>query len=135
MDRDFFLEGGRILVPREEDHEWTDSLCCLWAAPPDMVSAFSLRALYSSRMDGEKFSNIENLFQRTLGILDASLDDLVTELDQLRDEDIRKVPHIRAIYDYLDKSKTPLSDLRYAQCWFLVNKIVNVRLTQGQSCV
>lgn len=79
-----------------------------------MVTAHSLRALYSRKIgDDEKFRNIENLFQRTLGIQDASLDDLVTELNELREANCEEIPRMRAIYDYLHKSNVPVSDLRY----------------------
>lgn len=46
-----------------------------------MMSAHSLRTLYSRRLGDEQIGIMENLFQRTLGIRDASLKDLVTELE------------------------------------------------------
>lgn len=63
------------------------------------------------------------------------MDDLVVELDELREEGIEDVSHIRGIYDYLDKSKAPVSNLRYVQRWSRENKFGDMRLTQGQSCV
>lgn len=92
---------------------WTVPYRCLWDAPPDMVTMESLKAFYSKNASYEKFRDIENLFQRTLEIEDASLDDMTYELNELCERDCSEVPHIRAIYDYLDKSEASKSDLRY----------------------
>ncbi|KAM5345808.1 hypothetical protein ACJ41O_011669 [Fusarium nematophilum] len=83
--REYFYERG-ILDPDEKAPMWTWSSCCLWVAPPDMVTKHSLRTIYSRTLLEEQMGNVENLFQRTLGIPDASLKDLVTELEVLRDE-------------------------------------------------
>lgn len=78
-----------------------------------MIMFHSLKASYMERIDNEKFRNIENLFKGTLEIPDASLDNLVTELTELREEGCEDIPRIRAIYDYLHKAKIPLPRLKY----------------------
>lgn len=78
-----------------------------------MVMFHSLRASYVERMDNEKFGNIKNLFTGTLQIPDASLDNLVAELTELRDEGCEEIPRMRAIYDYLHKANVPLPHLKY----------------------
>lgn len=83
-----------------------------------MVTFHSIRALYVESMDNEKLRNIENLFKGTLQIRDALLDDLVTELNTLREAGCEEIPRMRAIYDYLHKSKVPLSSLKYVHSWF-----------------
>ncbi|KAF5659023.1 hypothetical protein FHETE_9651 [Fusarium heterosporum] len=113
----FFKKGG-VLVPHENDPMWTTSSTCLWVAPPDMIEFDSIRALYMERMDNEKLRNIENLFKGTLQIPDASLDDLVAELDALREAGCEEIPRMRTIYNYLHKSKVPLSGLKYVHSWF-----------------
>ncbi|XEU94732.1 hypothetical protein FSHL1_000016 [Fusarium sambucinum] len=125
----FFDEGG-ILDPNENDPMWTESSSCLWAAPPDMVTFNSLRASYVERMDNEKFRNIENLFKGTLQIRDASLDDLVMELNTLREAGCEETPRMRAIYDYLDKSKVPLSGLKAA---FEASPLIYCETRHGES--
>ncbi|KAF5001525.1 hypothetical protein FGRMN_996 [Fusarium graminum] len=109
-----FFEDGGVIAPYEDFTIWTTSSSSLWVAPPYMDTFESLRTLYVERMDNETFRNIENLFVGTLQIRDASLDDLVTELDHLRDEGCEGVDSVQKIYDYLHESKIPLSDLKAA---------------------
>ncbi|KAH6874355.1 hypothetical protein B0T10DRAFT_205754 [Thelonectria olida] len=111
--RDFFDERG-VLYPDEKAPVWTSSSLCLWVAPPDMETAHSLRTLYSRRLGDEQIGNIENLFQRTLGIRNASLDDLVTDLEALFLGDCEDILRMRAVYEYLDESITFTSDMRAA---------------------
>ncbi|QGI77141.1 unnamed protein product [Fusarium fujikuroi] len=125
-----FFENGGVLDPNQNDPMWTTSRLCLWTAPPDMVMFHSLRASYVKRMDNEKFRNIENLFTRTLQIPDASLDDLVAELTELRDEGCEEIPRMRAIYDYLHKANVPLPRLKAA---FKESPLIYCETRHGES--
>ncbi|KAI8676088.1 hypothetical protein NCS56_00495700 [Fusarium sp. Ph1] len=111
--REYFAEKG-ILDPDEKSPTWTSSSHCLWIAPPDMITAHSLRTLYSRRLGDEQMGTMENLFQRTLGIRDASLKDLVAELGGLREEGCEDILRIRALYEYLEDSMAPSADMRAA---------------------
>ncbi|KAF5680457.1 hypothetical protein FDENT_8396 [Fusarium denticulatum] len=125
-----FFDKGGVLDPNQNDPMWTSSPLCLWTAPPDMIMFHSLRASYMERMDNEKFRNIENLFKGTLQIPDASLDNLVTELKELREEGCEEMPRIRAIYDYLHKAKMPLSLLKPA---FETSPLIYCETRHGES--
>ncbi|CZR37438.1 uncharacterized protein FPRO_02302 [Fusarium proliferatum ET1] len=125
-----FFEKGGVLDPNQNDPMWTTSPLCLWTAPPDMVMFHSLKASYLERMDNERFRNIENLFTRTLQIPDASLDDLVTELTELRDEGCEEIPRMRAIYDYLHKANVPSPLLKAA---FKASPLIYCETRHGES--
>ncbi|KAI8670009.1 hypothetical protein NCS56_00804700 [Fusarium sp. Ph1] len=103
-----------ILDPDEKAPMWTSSSSCLWVAPPDMMTAHSLRTLYSRRLGDEQMGILENLFQKTLGIRDASWKDLVTELEALRKEGCKDIVRMRALYNYLDESVVSAADARAA---------------------
>lgn len=78
-----------------------------------MMTVHSLRTVYARRLGDEQMGNIENLFRRTLEIRDASLNDLVAELEKLREVGSRDISRMRALYKYLDKSVARKSDMRY----------------------
>lgn len=71
--------------------------------------------------------NIENLFQRTLEIRNASLDDLVAELGELRRVDCRDKSRLRALYKYLDESTLATPAMRYV----LINHFASILLLPG----
>ncbi|CAF3608899.1 unnamed protein product [Fusarium graminearum] len=133
---DFFEDGG-IVVPYERDPTWVMSSACLWVAPPDMIASYSLRDLYVERANAGSFRNIEDLFKETLQIRDASLNDLVTELTTLEENDCEDISRLQAIYDYLNQTNIPLPDLNETtirgkaildECWeayesFFVGKL------------
>ncbi|EWG44972.1 hypothetical protein FVEG_05926 [Fusarium verticillioides 7600] len=125
-----FFDNGGVLDPNQNDPMWTSSPLCLWTAPPDMIMFHSLKASYMERIDNEKFRNIENLFKGTLEIPDASLDNLVTELTELREEGCEDIPRIRAIYDYLHKAKIPLPRLKTA---FEATPLIYCETRHGES--
>ncbi|RBR16331.1 hypothetical protein FVER53590_05926 [Fusarium verticillioides] len=125
-----FFDNGGVLDPNQNDPMWTSSPLCLWTAPPDMIMFHSLKASYMERIDNEKFRNIENLFKGTLEIPDASLDNLVTELTEVREEGCEGIPRIRAIYDYLHKAKIPLPRLKAA---FEASPLIYCETRHGES--
>ncbi|KAM0203989.1 hypothetical protein ACHAPQ_004134 [Fusarium lateritium] len=95
-----------------------------------MVMFHSLRALYVERMNDEKLRNIEILFKGTLQIRDASLDDLVTELNTLREAGCEEMSRMRTIYDYLHKARVPLSSLKAA---FEASPLIYYETRHGES--
>ncbi|KAH7173247.1 uncharacterized protein B0J16DRAFT_405610 [Fusarium flagelliforme] len=112
--KEFFNDSG-ILDPDEKAPMWTSSSFCLWSAPPDMVTAHSLKSSYARRsLSEEDMSNIENLFHRTLGIRNATVDNLVTELDELREEGCEEDDRILELYKYLHGNAVESSDIRLA---------------------
>lgn len=84
-----------------------------------METKYALRNLYSRTLGDEQMEIIRILFQRTLEIRNASLDDLVIELEELREGGCEDKPRIRALYKYLDEVIPPTSDMRYVLIQFL----------------
>ncbi|KAF5266385.1 hypothetical protein FOXYS1_2774 [Fusarium oxysporum] len=126
--REFFNNSG-ILDPDEKAPVWTSSSFCLWAAPPDMVTAHSLKSTYTRRsLSEEDMSSIENLFHLTLGIRNATVDNLVTELNELRNEGCDEDDRILELYKYLHDEAVESSDIRLA---FEESPLIFVRQQDG----
>jgi len=78
-----------------------------------MATVYSLKSSYARRsLSDEDMSNIENLFHRTLGIRNATVVNLVTELDELREEGCEEDDRILELYKYLNGNAFQLSDIR-----------------------
>nr|RBQ88579.1 hypothetical protein FVER53263_13967 [Fusarium verticillioides] len=110
--RNFFGESG-IAYFNGKELEWTSSSFCLWDAPPDMVTMRSLKSCYDIQgSNAEVGSALQNLFLKTLGIPNASLEQIVAELNELRlrnDEDPAK---ILRLYDFLNTNIPSSQDIR-----------------------
>ncbi|KAF4971125.1 hypothetical protein FSARC_1958 [Fusarium sarcochroum] len=112
--RDVF-DDAVILAPYEKEPMWTSLSSCLWAAPSDMVTADSLQVLYKKQnLSKEDLESIEILFRKTLGIRDATMNDLLGELDMLRGADREDLPRILDLYEYLDEKIAASADMRTA---------------------
>ncbi|KAH7216265.1 hypothetical protein DER44DRAFT_765808 [Fusarium oxysporum] len=112
--QEFFDDSG-ILYIDETGPTWTGLSSCLWTAPADMVSAYSLRGFYEERAhDKQQMDSLHDIFHVEMGIRDATVEDLVTELLLLRNEGCEDIARITDIYKYLDKEMTALSEMRIA---------------------
>ncbi|KAH7166472.1 hypothetical protein EDB81DRAFT_713041 [Dactylonectria macrodidyma] len=127
--RAYFEERG-VLGQDEEAPMWTFSSRCLWVAPPDMTTAHSLRILYSRMLGEVQMRSIENLFQTTLELSNASLNDLVTELEALREAGCEDKRRIWALYKYLDENTALTFDLRAA---FEASRLIYHETRPGES--
>jgi hypothetical protein len=79
------------------------------------MTAHSLKSLYMRQgLSDEDMSSIENLFYRTLGIQNATIDNLVVELGRLREDGCEDDNRILDLYTYMS-AKLPLvfSGIRY----------------------
>ncbi|PNP59707.1 hypothetical protein FNYG_14838 [Fusarium nygamai] len=111
---EFFNDSG-ILYIDETGLIWTGVSSCLWTAPTDMVSAYSLRGFYEERVEDEQqMDDLYDMFHVEMGIRDATVKDLVTELLLLRNEGSEDVARVTNIYKYLDKHITALFEMRVA---------------------
>ncbi|KAF5968145.1 hypothetical protein FBULB1_10851 [Fusarium bulbicola] len=110
--RNFFDESGVVYFDGEE-LEWISSSCCLWDAPPDMVTMRSLKSCYDVQASSaEAGSALHSIFFETLGIENAKLEHLVAELNELRirnDEDLAKIV---SVYSFLDTKIPSSQDMR-----------------------
>ncbi|KAF4446688.1 hypothetical protein F53441_9730 [Fusarium austroafricanum] len=107
---ELFDDSG-ILYIDAKGSMWTSSSCCLWSAPPDMMSVCSLKSIYSKQ--SLRIQTLQNLFHKQLDIRDATLDNLVTELNILRNSGCEDVARIMDIYRYLDEELNPSPEMRH----------------------
>jgi hypothetical protein len=117
-----FFAGSGILIPDGADSTWTASSESVWLGPPDMESRYSLQNMYARTLGEEQMMSIQHLFTKTLEIRDASLSDVVEELQQLSDDESQDLDLIRGMYKYLSEliiSDTNLTKLRYVSLLFL----------------
>ncbi|KAF5675134.1 hypothetical protein FCIRC_7607 [Fusarium circinatum] len=111
-------EGVFILAPyTEESSAWTELDTCVWDAPYDLDSVYSLKSGYKRRgLSDEDIGNIENLFLGTLGIHNISAEGIVSELECRRwscgDEECDG--EILSLYKYLHEELTVTPGVRAA---------------------
>ncbi|KAF5963080.1 hypothetical protein FCOIX_13958, partial [Fusarium coicis] len=111
---EFFSNSG-ILYIDKTGPTWTGLSSCLWTAPTDMVSAYSLRSFYEERIhDKREMESLYNMFHVEMGIRDATVKDLVEELLFLRKEGCEDVTRVAGIYEYLDREIIASPEMRWA---------------------
>ena len=67
-----------------------------------MNTAASLKSTCTREsLSEEDISSMENLFHRTLGIRNAKGEDIVTELNELREDGCDEDDRIRGLYEYM----------------------------------
>ncbi|KAG4293456.1 hypothetical protein FPRO06_00041 [Fusarium proliferatum] len=109
---EFFGNSG-ILYIDKTGPTWTGLSSCLWTAPTDMLSAYSLRRFYKERIhDKREMESLYNMFHVEMGIRDATVKDLVKELLLLRKEGCEDVTRVADIYEYLDKEIIASPEMR-----------------------
>ncbi|KAK3331475.1 hypothetical protein B0H66DRAFT_487633 [Apodospora peruviana] len=86
---------------------WLEQGECLWDAPPDMSTCTSLKAAYTHAegLADDQMSLVSHFFQQTLGIRDAGMDDLVSELIELEANEEEDIDRILGVYKYLSSMK------------------------------
>ncbi|KAJ5263150.1 hypothetical protein N7478_010755 [Penicillium angulare] len=105
--KSFFQSGDYILVPECPeagvwDATWTDPDCCLWEAPKNLYSIYSIEPIYRHAVaDESQLSYISALLTETLGIHSASWTDLTNELAAFRQAESQDFASIFAVYKYL----------------------------------
>ncbi|KAF4434911.1 hypothetical protein FACUT_7571 [Fusarium acutatum] len=110
--RNLFDESGVVYLNGEE-LEWPSPSSCLWDAPPDMVTVRSLKSCYDPQGSNvEVGSALQNLFLKTLGIQNASLEHMVAELNGLRIRNEEDPTVILRIYDFLNTKIPPSQSIR-----------------------
>ncbi|KAF9766035.1 hypothetical protein IL306_001592 [Fusarium sp. DS 682] len=108
---EFFGDSG-ILYLDDKGPTWASSSSCVWDAPSDMVSAYSLKSFYENKsLNDQQMESLSRLFHKELSIRDATCEDLVEELTVLGGGDCDDLDRVRGIYKYLDKM-TGHSELR-----------------------
>ncbi|KAM0408598.1 hypothetical protein ACHAPD_012074 [Fusarium lateritium] len=109
------FEDSGILYVDSKGEIWTDTSRCLWNAPSDMISRYSLKKFYEERVfDKKTMQDLSHLFCVILRIRDASMENLVEELCFLRDNGCNDVARVENIYNYLHKEIKVSTEIRTA---------------------
>ncbi|KAH7006475.1 hypothetical protein EDB82DRAFT_421100 [Fusarium venenatum] len=109
------FEDSGILYVDSKGEIWTDTSRCLWNAPSDMISRYSLKKFYEERvLDKKTMQDLSHLFCVILRIRDASMENLVEELCFLRDNGCNDVARVENIYNYLHKEIKVSPEIRTA---------------------
>lgn len=95
----------------EEPAIWTNAGQCLWDAPPDMGTKFSLRALYAKTLGDDQLERIERLFSKVANIPNAAKQDILDELSLLRGIDVEP-SETHELYEYLWSLDCDAGELR-----------------------
>ncbi|GFG16303.1 hypothetical protein IFM61392_09435 [Aspergillus lentulus] len=81
----FFEDGDYIYVPELQEDDpydaaWAGLEHCLWDAPPNMISKYSLKYVFEQIVEEGQFEHLSRFFRDTLSIPNASWSDLTGEL-------------------------------------------------------
>ncbi|KAM0213029.1 hypothetical protein ACHAQD_009471 [Fusarium lateritium] len=96
-----FFESCGILVPHEVTPTWTDLSSCVWDGPPGTITVHSLKRLYLSKItNSENRKKIEKLLHVSLGIHNTTVDNLTSELKELRRVRCEDPRRILGIFQY-----------------------------------
>jgi len=94
-----------VYVPRRGNREplWVGFGECVWDGPITMSLKYPLRPLYSSILAKDQQNRLHTLIQLfgRCGVENASWKELVSELEELRDNEIEDLDAVVAIYDYM----------------------------------
>ncbi|GAB1197743.1 hypothetical protein APSETT444_007046 [Aspergillus pseudonomiae] len=82
---DFFEYGDYIFVPELQEDDsydaaWAGLENCLWDAPPNMMSKYSLKYVFEQIVNESQLEHLSRFFRHTLSIPNASWSDLTGEL-------------------------------------------------------
>jgi hypothetical protein len=108
----FHFGFGGIIVPDRDTVSWVSHKDCRWIAPPDMKTTISLKSIYARTLGTEQLGYIGKLFQDTASVEDASLPDVIGELEYMRTNDCHDWDHVGRLYDYLIDLDLPVAELK-----------------------
>ncbi|KAL5362015.1 hypothetical protein BJX96DRAFT_153271 [Aspergillus floccosus] len=115
---DFFEDGDYIFVPELQDNDpydaaWAGLEQCLWDAPPNMISKYSLKCAFEQIVEEDQLEHLSRFFTHTLSIPDASWSDLTEELVERSQNHCVDFDQIYDMYKYLFEMEGPfIDDLR-----------------------
>ncbi|KXX74826.1 Autophagy-related protein 9 [Madurella mycetomatis] len=104
--RAHFKSFENIFIPEDDEEEalWVGPDVCLWDAPQNTALKCPLEYLYGSVLGTppDQMKLLERFFKHTLSVPDASWQDIVQELENLKDYDDDDFDCIRGFYEYLN---------------------------------
>ena len=108
MCRNSFRTTSITYVPPSErlNVTWVSTSSCVWDGPVWLRS--------KQRLKNEAYNGLEPLFKSSLQLPNASLDDVLEDLSQLKDREkgYAKVEDVEKIYDYLWHNTSTAGDQR-----------------------
>lgn len=114
----FFSDGDYIFVPKLQEDDpydaaWAGLEQCLWDAPPNMISKYSLKYVFEQVVGEGQLEHLSQFFRHTLSIPDASWSDLTGELVERSQNHCVDFDQIFHMYKYLSEMEIfSIDDLR-----------------------
>jgi hypothetical protein len=113
--RCFFEDGDYIFVPELQEDDpydaaWVGLEHCLWHAPPNMISKYSLKFVFEQIVEEGQLEHLSRFFRHTLSIPNASWSDLTEELVERSQNHCVDLDQIFDIYKYLFEMEVICSD-------------------------
>lgn len=123
--RAFFEDGDYIFVPELQEDDpydaaWVGLEHCLWDAPPNMISKYSLKYVFEQIVEEGQLEHLLRFFRHTLGIPNASWSDLTGELVERSQNHCVDFDQIFDMYKYIFEMEVFLftDDLRQVSTSF-----------------
>ncbi|KAF2170402.1 hypothetical protein M409DRAFT_35953 [Zasmidium cellare ATCC 36951] len=96
-----FLEEQTCLFVPTSAHDaaaWTAPQYCLWDAPPSMIRKYSLKHTMEQFLGPGQLSGVSQFFQHVLKVPDASWEEIIGELESMRDKEIDDFDQVSILY-------------------------------------
>jgi hypothetical protein len=98
---------GYLILKSEPDEDNDLQLCrpedCVWDGPPQMESKVSLKSMYKQVTSEEQLADLSQFFTCRLAIPNATIEDVIEELELLSENDETDFDRIKGVYTYLSK--------------------------------
>ena len=103
-------------MPMEDRTCFKRTKVCVWKGPATLRTKHALRPLLSRTVGDGQMVYIEQLFHKIVGIPSASAEDIIADLEYIRDKgaDPGDESEITELYKYLDRAGFSAPKLRQA---------------------
>lgn len=100
-------------MPLEDRTYFAPTKKCVWEGPPTLRTKHALQPLLSRNVGKGQMRHIETLFHEIAAIPSASIEDIVEELEYVRDNVTKcNNKEITELYRYLDRAQISTPKLR-----------------------
>jgi hypothetical protein len=108
------IKMSLVIRPRHDDDEVEGGKGpkALWDGPPGMKTATTFKAYYTQLCEGnaQKLQVVSRFVRETLGVPNASLEHIMTELEDLRENRCNDLDRISGLYSYLAPQSTAVGE-------------------------
>lgn len=95
---------------------WATSLTCMWDAPPGTLCKYSLKDILAQSFGALQMDRVSRFFQHVLRVPDAACEDIIEELQRMRDDARDDFDRISMLYECIAaKSNADVEIQRYVR--------------------